>query len=181
MKKIFTAGLTVVLILGLIGVIFKLIAVDFLANIFRPLILLFTSELMVIPLSLVFMVVIIFLIGLSAVHIKFQGIVIRFLERMLPKGKHGALVEKSVGVYDLAIVIKEIKLQRLLGTTQTLYLLFYPSIPVVWTSGLPVGLVSEDKLILIESSDREIFATIATYGKNAPGIFKEIAKNKSTD
>ena len=150
MKKIFMAGLMLTLMLGLLGIVFKLIVVDFLANIFRPLILSFSYELMVIPLTIVFMVVLIFLIGIPATHIKFQEIMVRLLERVLPKGKHGALVERSAGVYDLAVVIKQIKLQKLSGTTQTFYLLYYPSAPTAWTSVLPLGLVSEDKLILFD-------------------------------
>ena len=172
------AGLMSTLMIGLIGIVFKLIIVDLLANVFRPLILLFGNEPMVIPLTIVFIVALVFLVGIPASHIKLQEVMIRFLEKILPKVKHGAIVERSVGVYDLAVVIKQIKLQRLSGITQALYLLYYPSSPTAWTSGLPLGLASEDKLILFDSSDREIFTTIATFGIRAPDVIREIINKK---
>jgi len=173
MKKIFVSGLTTILMLGLIGFLFKLVVMDFLAGLFRPLILIFAGENLVIPLTIIFVVIIVFLIGIPASHIKFQEVINRFVERMLPKQKRGVLVEKLDGIYDLAIVITKIHFRRINGEIQSLYLLFYPSTPVIWTSGLPIGLAREDKVIPITNSLREILATIATYGQNAPETFVE--------
>jgi len=181
MKRIFLAGSTVFLMLGLVWLIFKLVVIDSLTYVFRPLILLFAGENLVIPITIALTLILIFAVGLFASRIKFQKIVNKYFERMLPGGKHGVLVEKSDGVYDLAVVIKKITLLRLIGGEQTLYLLFYPSIPFVWTSGLPIGLAREDKLTPISSSIWEIYTTIATYGRNAPAVLEEIENKKDTE
>ncbi len=181
MKKIFMAGLMVVLMLGLIGLIFKVVVMDFLAGLFRTGILLFAPEPLVIPLALVFTVMLVIFIGFPASKIRFQGLANRFLDKVLPKEKHGVLVEKSSGTYDMAISIKKIEFVRLNGEIATLHLLYYPSAPTVWSSGLPIGLADEEKIIPIDCSDHQVYTIIATFGRNAPDTIREIEKDKSTE
>lgn len=183
MKKNFMTGFLAVFSIGIIGFIGKMVVYDFLAPFFRPLVLLLFGRddaYLVIILTIVFTIVIMFLVGLVLSRVFFQRIINWILKKVIKdieKG-NGALVEKAPGVHDLAIFIKEIKFKRLTGLIENRCILFAPYAPIP-ASGMPIIFAKKEKVIRLTMSYRELYNTISSFGKNAPEIIEEL-KDEST-
>jgi uncharacterized membrane protein len=172
MKKALTTGLLVVLPIGILVFLFKWVMIDFLAVLFRPLILLlFGKEYLVIPLTIVFTVLIIFLVGFL-----FSWVDIGKLFRRIPKniqGMPGALVELGSETYFIAAIIKKVKLKKDRGETTILYVLYGPSAPIPW-SGLPIIFAKEEKVIPLKISFGEVYGITTSFGRTTPELLEEL-------
>jgi uncharacterized membrane protein len=141
MRKILVTGLFTSFLIGIVFFLLKFLIADALASIFRPLILDITGdqEYLVIPLTVVFTIIIILVVGLITTRIHFQDIFNKYF-RKLPKNleqARGALVPLESDTYVLSIVIKEIEIKMATGEVENYYVLYSPAAPFPW-SGLPV-------------------------------------------
>lgn len=177
----FIVGLLAVVVVGAFYAVGKAI-VDETVGFLDPHILpLVGNTTWVILISILFDLVVICLIGLVIRQIKFRTLINKAIGRVLPQKKHGALILSSPGVYQLAIIIKRgIRWRRLSGRVIKLCLVFYPSPPMGWTSGLPLGFVQQNKVFPINSSLQEILAIVTSLGFNAPDEIEEI-KHQGTE
>ena len=178
MKKILTTGTLVVLSIGIIVFMGKLVVIDFLAVLSRPLILaLFGKEHLVIPSTIVLTILIIILVGFLFSREFFA----KFL-RSVPRGverNRSCLVMFGPEAFYIAAIIKEITFKRLSGDTKKYYILYCPSSPIPW-SGLPIIFVEEKNVVLLNLSLRDIYNITASFGKNTPDVLEEL-RAKNTD
>lgn len=181
MRKTFISGLLGVLSVGIMFFFGKVVIYDFLATFFRPLILFLLKrddEYLVVILTLVFTVLIIFLVGAFTRLFSPQVILSRVLKKTGIEKSHGAFVIFSPGSYYLAAIITHTRLRRINRKLENLYVLFAPYSPFPW-SGLPIIFVKESKVIPLEISYREIYNITTSLGKNTPEEIEE-SKNRST-
>ena len=177
MQKIFLSGLFTALLVGIVFYFFKFLIGDALSPLFRPLILHITGdrEYLVIPLTVVFSIIAIMLIGLVTTRIHFQSIFNRYF-RKVPKNlekSRGALVQLDDNTYALAIVIKEIEIKSPDGLIEQYYTLYCPGAPFPW-SGLPVIYARKDKVRLLKLSFVEIYGIAGSFGENTPKTLVEL-------
>jgi len=182
LRSIFTKGFIVFLLLGVIYFFGKLIIYDLLVPLFRPLIVSSIGRddaYLVIILTVVFTVLVIFVVGL----IPFGKL---FRRKSIEKS-HGAFVIINPGTYFIAAIIKKVRFKKIGGRMQTLYVLFSPYSPFPW-SGLPIIFAKEENVIPIKTSYRELYSITASLGRNTPGVLEEEIpeileelKNESTE
>ncbi|HEX7475494.1 MAG TPA: hypothetical protein VF318_05955 [Dehalococcoidales bacterium] len=171
MRKILATGLFTSFLIGIIFFFLKFLIADALASLFRPLILDITGnrEYLVIPLTLVFTLIIILVVGLITTRIHFQDIFNKYL-RKLPKNleqARGALVQFDNDTWMLAIVIKEVEITMAGEPPDKYYVLYCPSAPFPW-SGLPVVYARKSKVHLLKLSFGEIYSIVGSFGENTP-------------
>jgi hypothetical protein len=167
MRSIFTKGIIVFLLVGILYFFGKLIIYDLLVPIFRPLIVSLIGRddaYLVILLTVALTVVIIFVVGL----IPFG----RLFRRKSIEKSHGAFIVISPGTYFIAAIVAKIKFKKVNRKLQTLYVLFSPYSPFPW-SGLPIIFVKEEKVIPLKISYRELYTITASLGRNTPEILEE--------
>jgi len=179
MKNVLTTGSIIVFAIGIVYFVGKTIF-DVSVSIFGPLILmLFNKEYLVVPLTIFFTAIIVIVVGILFSHIGFRTSVSNRLKKVLPHGECGALVSLSPGVYFLAIIIGKTSFKDLQGVSRSQYVLYAPSSPVP-ISGLPIIFVETDKVIPLKMTLQQVYATIASFGRNAPKLLEE-SKNQSAD
>jgi uncharacterized membrane protein len=177
MRKILVAGFFTSFLIGILFFFLKFLIKDALAPLFRPLILEITDhrEYLVIPLTVVFTVIIIIIVGLAATHIHLQdGLSKSF--RKSPKTQspiRGALVALNNGTYCLAILIKEVDFKRADGTIEKYCVLYSPSAPFPW-SGLPVIYARKETVLFTNLSFSEIYSIVGSFGENTPRSLVEV-------
>jgi uncharacterized membrane protein len=177
LRKIFMSGLIICFLIGILVFFFKFLLVDVLSSVFRPVVLhFFNEELLVIPLTIVFTLCIVLIVGGASVKIDFQKLLNKYVVRRVPsiieKG-HGALVEFGPGAYYLAIMMKEISFKRTNGEIEKYYVLFCPSTPIPW-SGLPVIYARKEKVIPLKLSYSELYSIFGSFGASAPESLCEL-------
>jgi membrane protease YdiL (CAAX protease family) len=133
------------------------------------------EEYLVVILTIVFTILVIFIVGL----IPFGAL---FKRKGIEKS-HGAFVLISPGTYFLAAIVAKIKFKNKDGNMRTLYVLFSPYSLFPW-SGLPVILAKEKNVIALNISYRELYSITVSLGRNTPEVLdEEIPKitEESTD
>lgn len=174
MKALFVKGLLAFFSIGIIGFLGKIILVDFLAEIFRPAILIVLTEVWVIPLTIVLTIIIIFLMGLILSIPLIRTVLSWILKRIFKKidNGEGVLIKTSEGLEYLAIFIKEIKFKRLTGVIENRCILFAPYSPIPGT-GLPLIFAKSEMVTHLTMSYKDLYGTISSFGKNAPDLIEE--------
>jgi uncharacterized membrane protein len=176
MSKIFLTGFLTSLLIGILFFLLKFL-LDALTSVFRPLIMYITSdrEYLVIPLTIVFSLVVILIVGLITTRIHFQELFTRYFRRV-PKNlekARGALVKLDEETYALAIVIKEIEMKNAIGEMEQFYVLYCPGAPFPW-SGLPVIYAKKEDVRLLKLSFVEIYGITGSFGENTPKTIFEL-------
>jgi len=167
MRKIFIKGFLSLLLVGVVYFFGKVLVYDLLVPIFRPLIMSVIGvkdEYLVIILTVVFTILVIFIIGL----IPF-GVV---LKRRDIEKSHGAFVMINPGTYFIAAIITKVRFKKIGRRMQMLYVLFSPYSPFPW-SGLPIIFAKEENVIPLKISYRELYSITASLGRNTPGVLEE--------
>ena len=176
MRRILIRGFLSVFLIGVIFFFGKIVIYDFLVNIFRPFIrstIGIEEEYLVVILTIVFTILVIFIVGL----IPFGAL---FNRKGIEKS-HGAFVSISPGTYFLAAIVTKIKFRKTDKSTQTLYVLFSPYSPFPW-SGLPIIFAREENVTALNISYRELYSITVSLGRNTPEVLEEeIPKKESTD
>ena len=167
MRGIFIRGFLSLFFVGIIYFFGKVMVYDLLVPIFRPSIMsLFgvEDEYLVVIITVVFIILVIFIVGL----IPFSAV---FKRRGIEKS-HGALIKINPGTYFIAVIIKKVTFKKIGGGIQTLYVLFSPYSPFPW-SGLPIILAKEENVIPLKISYREIYSITVSLGRHTPDILEE--------
>jgi len=171
------SGLIICFLIGILVFFFKFLLVDVLSPVFRPVVLyLFAAEYLVVPLTIVFTLCIVLIVGGVSAKINFQNLVNKYIIRRVPseieKG-HGALVEFGPEAYYLAVMMKEVSFKRINGETEKYCVLFCPSTPLPW-SGLPVIYARKEKVIPLKLSYSELYSIFGSFGASAPDSLHEL-------
>lgn len=171
------SGLIICFLIGILVFFFKFLLVDVLSPVFRPIVLhLFGEEYLVIPLTIVFTLCIVLIVGAVSSKINFQYLINKYIIRRVPseveKG-HGALVEFGEGSYYLAVMMKEVNFKRANGEIEKYSVLFCPSTPLPW-SGLPVIYAKKEKVIPLKLSYSELYSIFGSFGATAPESLHEL-------
>lgn len=167
MRNIFIKGFLSVFLIGVIFFFGKVVIYDFLVGIFRPFIrstIGIEEEYLIVILTIVFTILVIFLVGL----IPFGAL---FRRKSIEKS-HGAFIIISPGTYFLAAIITKVRFKKKDGSMQTLYVLFSPYSPFPW-SGLPIVFAKEENVIAINVSYRELYSITVSLGRNTPEVLEE--------
>lgn len=167
MRGIFIKGFMAAMFVGVIYLFGKIIVYDLLVPIFRPGIVSLigrTDEYLIIILTVVFTIIIIFLMGL----IPFG----RLVKRKAIERSHGAFVIINPGTYFLAAIVARVGFKKADGRSQKLYVLFSPYAPFPW-SGLPIIFAKEENVIPIKISFRELYSITVSLGRNTPSFLEE--------
>jgi uncharacterized membrane protein len=176
MRKILLSGLLACFLIGIAFFFFWFLIQDVLVVIFSPIILSLTGQqYLVIPLTLVFTVVVVFIVGFAVTRIKFQDIYARHIRKLpkdLEKGR-GALVMFGPGAYYLGVIIKETQIRQPDGNLERYYVLYCPSTPLPW-SGLPVIYVEQKKVIPLKFTFGELYSLTGSFGANTPAILADL-------
>lgn len=182
MRRIFIKGFLSLLLVGVVYFFGKVLIYDLLVPIFRPLIMSLMgveNEYLVIILTVVFTILVIFIVGL----IPFGAV----LKRRGIEKSHGAFVMINPGTYFIAAIITKVRFKKIDRRVQTLYVLFSPYSPFPW-SGLPIIFAKKENVIPLKISYRELYSITASLGRNTPGVLEEEIpeilkelKNESTE
>ena len=167
MRRIFIKGILSFLLVGVIYFFGKVIVYDLLVPIFRPLIVSLIgveNEYLVVILTLVFTILVIFVVGLIPFGVVFKR---KGIEK-----SHGAFVIINPGTYFIAAIITKVRFKKTDRRMQTLYVLFSPYSPFPW-SGLPIIFAKEENVIPLKISYRELYSITASLGRNTPEILEE--------
>lgn len=162
---------------------------DLLVKLWRPLIISLTGrDYLVIPLTIVFTVLVIALVGFifsrRKLFDRFSSFWARipiinwFLgEKRIPQSIHdmpGALVRFSDGSYYIAALVGNQKFRNKSGELENMYKLYCPSAPVPW-SGLPIIFAKQEQVILLKISFGEVYGITTSFGRSAPEILEELS------
>ncbi len=188
MKSIMTRGVLIVFSLGILAfIVYTLL--DFLIKLWRPLIISLTGrEYLVIPLTIIFTILLIALVGFifsrKNLFDRFSSLWARipvvnwFLgEKRIPQSIHdmpGALVRFSDGSYYIAALVGNQKFRNKNGELEHMYKLYCPSAPVPW-SGLPIIFARREQVILLKISFGEVYGITTSFGRSAPEIMEELS------
>ena len=155
--------------IGIIIFVSRVIIVDVLPSIFGPLILLLLrKDYLVIPLSLIFTLFIIFLLGFLVSRIDLKKLLIKNIEK-----KQGALYKD-----DIAAIVKEIEFKKANQEVEKRYVIYRPFTPIPWSGFLSIA--KEEEVILLKISYLELYNIVASFGKNVPDVLEEL-KIQSVD
>ncbi len=167
MRGIFIKGCVAAMFIGVIYFFGKIIVYDLLVPIFRPGIVSLigrTDEYLIIILTVVFTIIVIFLIGL----IPFG----RIVKRKAIEKSHGAFVIINPGTYFITAIVARVGFKKVDGRLQKLYVLFSPYAPFPW-SGLPIIFAREKNVIPLKISYRELYSITVSLGRNTPRVLEE--------
>jgi uncharacterized membrane protein len=175
LRRILVSGLIACFLVGILIFLLRFVIFDILAPIFRPLILLFGEEYLVVPLSIVISFLVVLGVGYLTTRVKFQNVYNRYIRRVpqdLETGR-GALVLIGPETYFLAVIINEIQFKRANGEVQEYYVLFCPSVPLPW-SGMPITVAEKKKVIPLVLSYGELYTIVGSFGRNTPELLVEL-------
>lgn len=167
MRKIFIRGLLSLFLVGVIYFFSKILVYDFLVTIFRPFIrstIGIENEYLVIILTVVFTILVIFIVGLIPFGVVFKR---KGIEK-----SHGAFVTINPGTYFIAAIVTKVKFKKIDKSMQILYVLFSPYSPFPW-SGLPIIFAKEENVIPLNISYRELYSITVSLGRNTPEVLVE--------
>jgi uncharacterized membrane protein len=176
MRKILISGLFSCFLIGVLVFFLRIIFVDALIPVFRPIIHLLTDEIYwEIPLTIILTVAVITIVGFFITRIKLQNIFNRFMERRARnfENARGALVAIAPDTYVLAIVIKEVSFKRANNEIEKYYVLYSPLSPLPW-SGLPILLVPKEKVLLLKLSYGVLYSMVGSFGGSTPDLLTEV-------
>jgi uncharacterized membrane protein len=176
MRRILISGLFACFLIGVVVFFLRIIFVDALLPIFRPIIHFLTDEIYwEIPLTIILTLIVITIVGFLITRIRLQDIFNRFMQRRAKNFENakGALVVIAPDTYYLAIVIKEVGLKRANNEIEKYYVLYSPLAPLPW-SGLPIMLVAKEKVLLLKLSYGALYSMVGSFGSSTPDLLTEI-------
>jgi uncharacterized membrane protein len=183
LRKILTAGLIAIFLIGIVYFFFRVLIVDVITPLFLPLTERMTDKDYVqVTLAIIFTVIVMFVLGALITRIKFQSLFNRYLRRVpkdLERGR-GALVMLAPDTFFLALIIKEINFQRASGKMEKFYVLYGPSSPLPW-SGLPILFVRRERVIPLTLSYGELYGITGSFGGTAPELMAELKNSGYID
>jgi uncharacterized membrane protein len=183
LRKILTAGLIAIFLIGIVYFFFRVLIVDIITPLFLPLTERMTDKDYVqVTLAIIFTVIVMFVLGALLTRIKFQSLFNRYLRRVpkdLERGR-GALVMLAPDTFFLALIIKEISFQRASGKMEKFYVLYGPSSPLPW-SGLPILFVRRERVIPLTLSYGELYGITGSFGGTAPELMAELKNSGYID
>jgi uncharacterized membrane protein len=175
-RKILTTGLIAVFLIGIVYFFFRVLVLDIITPLFNPILVHVTDkDYFQIPLAIIFTAIVVMIIGWILTKFHLQNIYDRYLRRVpinLERAR-GALVMLGPDTYFLALIIKEINLQRLTGKPEKYYVLYGPSSPLPW-SGLPILYVKKDRVIVVKLSYGELYGISGSFGGTTPQLLEEL-------
>jgi len=181
-KTIFVTGFIAIFILGVFLFLFKLVFIDVMGFIFRPLIVWMTGNgFYVDPLTVIFTIITIFIVGAILHYINgSQRIINSTLEKFSPKGEWVVLLNVGDGIDYFAFKIKNV-IQRITdGDERLRSIIFCPFSPMPG-SGFPIVVVDRDKITPLKMTPRQLLSIIISWGRNTPDILEEANNNKGPE
>ena len=176
MRKILTNGLIAIFLIGIVYFFFRVLIIDVITPLFKPILDHVTDkDYFQIPLAIILTVIVVIILGWLLTRFKLNSIYDRYFRRV-PKNlerARGALVMLAPETYFLALIIKEIDLQRLTGKPEKYYVLYGPSSPLPW-SGLPIPYVKKEKVIVVKLSYGELYGISGSFGGTTPALLQEL-------
>lgn len=176
MRKIVTTGLVAIFLIGIFYFFFRVLIVDILTPLFNPILVHITdNDYVKVPLAIVFTAIVVVVLGWILTRFRLQGLYDRYFRRV-PKNlerARGALVMLAPDTYFLALIIKEIDLQRLIGKPEKYYVLYGPSSPLPW-SGLPILYVKKERVVVVKLSYGELYGISGSFGGTTPALLQEL-------
>ncbi|HEY49143.1 MAG TPA: hypothetical protein G4O13_03775 [Dehalococcoidia bacterium] len=185
MKRILIRGTAIVFSVGVLAFIVYYV-LDFLIKLWKPMIMaMFDREYLVTPLTIVFTILLVILVGFLFTHKRVVNRlrkfpVINWLSgegKKIPQTIHdmpGALVKFSEGSYYIAALVGHQKFTDKDGETEVMYKLYCPSAPVPW-SGLPIIFAKKEQVIPLKISFGEVYGITTSFGRSAPEILEELS------
>ena len=167
MRRIFIKGFLSLFLVGIVYFFGKVIVYDLLVPILRPSIMSLIGvedEYLVIIITVVFTILVIFIVGLIPFGVLFKR---RGIEK-----SHGAFVIINPGTYFIAAIVARVGFKKVNRRLQTLYVLFSPYSPFPW-SGLPIIFAKQENVIPLKISYRELYSITVSLGRNTPRVLEE--------
>ena len=186
MKTIMSRGTLIVFSVGVLVAIIAFV-LDFLTNLFKPLITPWLNmDYLVTPVAIIFVLILIFVVGFIFTRKTLFNFMIGIMgkipfinwfigQQKLPQTINdmpGALVRFAEGSYYIAALVGEQKFKNDEGYIEILYKLYSPSAPIPW-SGLPIIFARKEQVILLKITFRQVYAITTSFGSSTPAIIEE--------
>ncbi len=195
MRELIIKGTTIVFAVGVIIGIFYFV-IDIISRMWRPLILwIFDNEAYVIPMTIVFTVALILIVGFFATRVKLRKFLKKFNigvpilnwffkgSRKAHEGiteEQGALVQFHDGTYYIAAIAGKREIVRASGQSEEMYILYSPSAPVPW-SGMPIIFAKKENVIPLNISFASVYSITTSLGRNVPDVVKQYIPPKGEE